>query len=153
MIPTLGRGGRTEPEPAAAPARVQKILVADEALPIRRTLMEILKKLGTPESALFTASEPDEILRVFELVRPTIIFSELLGVHPEDGLEVLHEILDRDPLAKIVLITAEPRESPEVRAAIRAGVFAVVEKPLRHEKIRQVLADLESEEGGIERFR
>lgn len=154
MIPSLGRSGQEGPrEEVGNPARLRRVMIADEALPVRRTLIEILKKMGTPESEILVATEPQEALEVFREKRPTIVFAEFLGVHAEDGLEIINEMLDFDPEAKIVLITAEARDTPEVRAAIRAGVFAFVEKPLRHEKIRAVLSDLESELGGIERFR
>ena len=153
MIPALGRDA-SKPHPeneALRPAGV--ILVVDESLPVRMKMAEILGKLGTQGDQFLQASTADEALQAFRAHRPSIVFAELIGVHPEDGLDILHAMLEHDPAAKIVLVTAEPRDSPEVRAAIRAGAFAFVEKPLRHEKIRAVLADLEAEEGGIERYR
>lgn len=151
MIPTLGRARDMQAEEAAP--SFQRILVCDEAVPIRRALLDALKKMGIAETEIFSAAQPEEALTIFAKERPTVVFTEFLGVHPEDGLEVVHEMLEREPQTKVVLVTAEPIDGPEVRAAIRAGVFAVVAKPLRHEKIRQVLSDLESEAGGIERFR
>lgn len=151
MIPALGAGsGSTEAPEAVAPSRV---LILDEALPVRRTLVEILHKLGIADTDIEETSSPEEALASFRRDPPHVVFAELVGVHPEDGLEVIHEMLDRAPNAKIVLVSAEARDSPEVRAAIRAGVFAFIEKPLRHEKIRQVMQDLAAEEGGIERLR
>lgn len=150
MIPALGR---TEEATTPAVARASRILVVDEALPIRRALVEILHKLGVTDADIEQATSPEEALEAFRRETPHVVFSEFIGVHAEDGLEVIHEMLDRAPEAKIVLVTAEPRDAPEVRAAVRAGVFAIVEKPLRHDKIRQVLQDLAAEEGGIERYR
>lgn len=129
------------------------VLILDESLPVRLKMVEILHKLGTSDSHIVQATTAEEALAAFREHRPTLVFAELVGVHPEDGLDVLHEMLETEPTARIVLVTSEPRDSPEVRAAIRAGVFAYVEKPLRHEKIRSILSDLEAEEGGIERFR
>ncbi len=151
MIPTLGKNREATEEVVVATP--QRVLIADEALPIRRILLEILHKLGTSADRIIVATDAEETLAAFREHRPQLAFVEFMGVHLEDGLDVIHAMLETDPEARIVLLTAEPRESPEVRAAIRAGVFAVVEKPLRHEKIRAVLADLESEIGGIERYR
>lgn len=158
MIPTVGDASPEMPGLAAAAPGARapgttEVLIVDEALPVRRTLTDILRKLGWNETGVVHASSADEALELFRRHAPRVVFAELVGVHPEDGLEVVHEMLDRDPSVKIVLLTAEPRESAEVRAAMRAGAFALVEKPLRHEKIRQVLQDLASEEGGIERLR
>lgn len=149
MIPALG-GKEVPQEAEASPERV---LIMDEALPVRNALAEILQKLGVAEHDVELTSTAEEALAAFRRETPHVVFAELIGIHPEDGLEVIHEMLDRAPRAKIVLVTAEPRDSAEVRAAVRAGVFAVVEKPLRHEKIRQVMQELMAEEGGIERLR
>lgn len=150
MIPGLGKQLEETPKGGARHGRV---LILDEALPVRNALLEILRKLGIPDASVVQATTPDEALAAFEESPPDVVFAEFVGVHAEDGLEVIHELLERHPRVRIVLLTAEPREAPEVRAAIRAGVFAYVEKPIRHEKIRAILQDLEAEEGGIERLR
>lgn len=150
MIPAFGPQGVAQEEKGR---RHGAVLVLDESLPVRLKMVEILRKLGTADANIVQATTAEEALAAFREARPALVFAELVGVHPEDGLDVLHEMLEIDPAARIVLVTSEPRDSPEVRAAIRAGVFAYVEKPLRHEKIRAILADLEAEEGGIERFR
>ena len=152
MIPAVGASPRSTPASAGAAAH-PRVLVVDEALPVRSTLVEILHKLGTPDHDIAVATNEDEALAWFKADSPRLVFAEFIGVHNEDGLEVLHEMLERAPGVKIVLVTAEPRDAPEVRAALRAGIFAYVEKPVRHEKIRAVLQDLEAEEGGIERMR
>ena len=152
MIPGVGRSAQEDPK-GQPQSRQGVLLVVDESIPIRRKLVEILQKLGTGATQIVEASSAAEALEAFRAHRPQVVFAELIGVHAEDGLEIVHEMLEIDPASRVVLVTAESRESPEVRAAIRAGVFAFIEKPLRYEKIRQVLADLEAEEGGIERLR
>lgn len=149
MIPAIGSS-----EAGEAPAFTSnRILILDEALPVRNTLVDILRKLGIDDGDVEQTTSADEALEAFRREVPHVVFAELVGIHPEDGLEVIHEMLDAAPGIKIVLITAEPRDSAEVRAAVRAGVFALIEKPLRHEKIRQVMQELSAEEGGIERLR
>jgi len=154
MIPGIERNPReASAAPREPPVDAGLILVIDESVPIRRKLVEILQKMGTSTGRVIEATTGDEALAAFRQHRPRVVFAEFVGVHPEDGLEIIHEILDIEPATRVVLVTAEPRESAEVRAALRAGVFAYIEKPLRYEKIRGALADLEAEEGGIERFR
>lgn len=151
MIPSLGNRPDENVRGRAASART--VLVVDEAVPVVNSLLEALQKVGIRREDVRWAPGPQEAMQAFAQLTPKVVFAELVGTKPEDGLEVILEMLDRAPEIKIVLMTAEPRESPEVRAAIRAGVFAFIEKPLRHDKVRAVLQDLESEEGGIERFR
>lgn len=156
MIPAFGGSEAHAPAttnasgPRSTPPR---ILVLDDALPVRSAVTEILHKLGVTDDEMVVADNADDALTLFKTSAPEVVFAEFIGVHTEDGLEVLLEMLDRAPKTRIVLVTSEARDCAEVRAAIRAGVFAYVEKPVRHEKIRQVIQDLEAEEGGVERLR
>ena len=109
--------------------------------------MEILHNLGARDNDLAIASDEEEALAWFGGTAPSVVFAEFIGAKNDDGLDLLHEILERAPECKIVLVTAEPRDSPEVRAALRAGIFAYVEKPVRHEKIRDILGDIQRQRG------
>lgn len=147
MIP-----GATHNEPLRIAVDLRRYLVFDEALPIRRKLQEILYRTGISSTELRVTGTRDEALETFAIHHPHVVFMELPGA-PGDGLEMVLEMLEVDPQVRIVLVTAESQDSAVVRSAVRAGVFAVISKPLRHEKVRQVIAELDAEEGGIERFR
>lgn len=130
----------------------RKILVVDEAPPVRRKLRDILSRAGVSATEILTAETAEAALEVFALEGPMLVFCELVG-GPAEGLAMVLEMLHVDPQAKVVLLTAEDPGSAVVRQAIRAGVFGVVKKPLRHEAIRSLLAEIGSEDGGIERLR
>lgn len=150
MIPRLGH----EPVvPATVSLRLRTVLVVDEALPIRRKLLDILHRAGVGADEVATATDSAGALARFAHAPPSLVFTELVGADAGEGLGMVLEMLRLDPEARIVLVTAEDPESAIVRQAVRAGVFAVVRKPLRPESIRQVLVEIEAEEGGIERFR
>ncbi|HVM44749.1 MAG TPA: response regulator, partial [Candidatus Thermoplasmatota archaeon] len=149
VIPGLDNA-RTAGEPLAVELR--SVLVVDEALPIRRKLIDILQRAGVGATDVHEARSAREALELFARARPTVVLCELVE-DASRGLEMVLEMLMLDPRARVVLVTAEDPDSPVVRAAIRAGAFGVVRKPLRHEAIRQVLAEIEAEEGGIERYR
>ena len=153
MIPSLGGRPDEGREGRKERVRPRRVLVVDEALPVVRAIVEALLKTGISREDVRVAMGAQDALESFHKDPPDVVFAELVGARPEDGLEIIHEMLESFPEVKIVLVTAEARDSAEVRAAIRAGVFAFIEKPLRHDKIRAVMQDLESEEGGIERFR
>lgn len=145
--------GQLKPEARESSVELRRILVVDEAMPIRRKLGEILARTGLAPGQLRVVATADEALEVFALEHPDLVFAELVGPDPQVGLEMVLEMLSIDPHARIVLVTAEDPEGPLVRQAIRGGVFAVLAKPLRHDKVRQILSEIDSEEGGIERFR
>lgn len=149
MIPGLTR----DTTPATVSVSLRRVLVVDEALPIRRKLLEILHRAGLSGQQVVTVETPDQAMEAFVRDHPPLVFTELVGPDLDAGLAMVLEMLQVDPQAKIVLLTAEDPEGPIVRQAVRAGVFAVVRKPLRHDKIRGILTEIENEEGGIERFR
>lgn len=132
--------------------RLRHVLVVDEAVPIQRKLLDILHRSGIATTEITMCSTTDDALEAFALKHPTLVFCELVG-EPSRGLGMVLEMLAIDPQAKIVLVTAEDPAAPVVRSAIRAGAFGVVRKPLRFESIRGVLAEIENEEGGVERYR
>lgn len=148
MIP-----GSARAEPIQLNVEMRRVLVVDEALPIRRKLEEILGRAGLGSGQVRCATGAEEALEIFALEHPDLVFAELVGSDPAHGLDMVLEMLTVDPHAKIVLVTAEPADSILVRQAVRKGVFAVIPKPVRNDKIRQVLADIENEDGAIERFR
>lgn len=150
MIPTI-RSREVQAE--AVVLKVRKVLIVDEAPPVRRMLLETFHKLGLPSADVLVTGASDEALELFARSNPSIVFCELVGEDPQSGLDMVLEMLALDPHVKVVLVTAEPSESLLVRKAVRAGVFALVQKPLRHEKIRNVLTEIENEAGGIERYR
>lgn len=150
MIPGLSRD---EGVVGSVSLKLRRVLIIDEALPVRRKLLEILHRAGLSGSQVQTVETADAAMETFVREHPALVFTELVGKDADEGLAMVLEMLQVDPHAKVVLVTAEDPECTLVRQAVRAGVFAVVRKPLRHEKIRQVLSEIESEEGGIERFR
>lgn len=131
---------------------LRHVLVVDEALPVRRKMLDILHRSGVPAELVRQAETAEAALEAFAKDHPDLVFAELVGAG-EEGLGMLREMLAIDPKARLILVTAEAPGSPLVRQAIRMGVFAIVEKPLRHDKIRTILSEIEDEETGIQRFR
>ena len=150
MIPGLTRD---EASIGAVSLKLRRVLVVDEALPVRRKVLEILHRAGLSGTQVQMADSAEAALEAFAREHPALVFTELVGKDPDVGLSMILEMLQLDPHVKIVVVTAEDPEGALVRHAVRAGAFSVIRKPLRHDKIRQVLSEIESEEGGIERFR
>lgn len=144
----------TEPPAPRAPAEHDwRILVVDEAPPVRKKLLEILELSHAGKYHVASAADAEAALEAFALSRPNIVLTELVGATPEEGLAMIGEMLAIDHDVRIILVTAEDPEGPLVRQAVRRGVFGVVQKPLRHEKIRQLLQEIHAEESGLARFR
>jgi len=132
---------------------IDSALIVDEAVPIQRKLLDILHRAGFAASRVQMTADAESAMELFVREHPGVVFAEFVGDDPEEGLAMVLEMLKLDPQARVVLVTAEPRDSAVVRRAVRMGAFAVVEKPVRHETIRALLTDINNEAGGIERFR
>jgi two-component system, chemotaxis family, chemotaxis protein CheY len=145
-------GAADEEHAPTVSIQLRQVLIADEAVPVRRKLLECLHRAGFPIQAVSMASDREEALEAFVLKHPRLVFCELLG-NDEDGLAFILELLSIDPQAKVVLVTAHDPQAEPVKRALRAGVYGIVQKPLRHHTVRQLLAEIEADEGGIERFR
>lgn len=126
-------------------------LVFDEMPAARRALIEALRKVGISSTDVAVADSLEHALDCYSAEEPRIVFFEIPS--QAGGIEALEEMLSRRPEAKVVLVTGESLDSPGVRRAVRAGIVAIVEKPLRVDRLRQVLLEIEQEEGGIERIR
>ena len=133
--------------------KLSKILLVDDALPIRRKMLEILHRTGAHASDVFAAPSSAEALELFVREHPAIVLAELVGADPEEGLAMIREMLTLDPHVRIVLVTAEDPAGPLVRRAVRMGVFDVLQKPVRTDAIRRALDEVEAEDGGMQRFR
>lgn len=131
---------------------VGRVLVIEESSAVRKRLVEILS-LCAGGVEIHAASTSRAGWELFQRARPTLVLMELVGEDPNEGLSLLRAMMEADDDLRIILVTSEDVHGPLVRKAIRYGTFSVVAKPLRHERIRQVLAEIDNETGLVARLR
>lgn len=126
------------------------VLVVDDSPTIRAVVEELLTKLGFPsESLRFAASAAEGVALAREVPALALVDMELGSEEGERVMEAIHE---RQPTARVVLMTGLPREDPRVRRAISAGAFAFLPKPVRTDAIVAVLDLLAEEQHGYSRI-
>jgi CheY-like chemotaxis protein len=130
----------------------QKFLIVDDSPTIRLVLKSMVERLGVPPSHVRTADTGQGGIAAFQEFAPDVVFLdiEMPGV---EGHEVCRAMLGVNPLAKIVATTGCDRSDPRVRNIIGQGGFDVVEKPLRLERVMQVLDQIDRESRNVERIR
>jgi CheY-like chemotaxis protein len=130
----------------------QKFLIVDDSPTIRLVLKGMVERLGVPPSLIRTAESGQGGIEAFQEFSPDVVFLdiEMPGV---EGHDVCRAMLGLNPLAKIVAITGCDRNDPRVRNIIGQGGFDVVEKPLRLERVTQVLDSIDREGRNVERIR
>lgn len=130
---------------------VGKVLVVDDARAVVETMTKALQRLGAaaPDQIL-TASNAAQAIELFNEHHPPVVFMDMdLGGKPGDVVAM--EILEVSPFTKLIVTTGMSPDAPRVRAVVSAGAYAVIEKPVRLTRLREVLDLIESEDKGLRR--
>ncbi|MHB0961561.1 MAG: response regulator [Pirellulaceae bacterium] len=114
------------------------LLVADDALIIR----EIIKDMATSAgwTVVGEASNGQEAIERYRELRPDVVTLDL--VMPEhDGLYALHGIMELDPQAKVLLVSALEQRGV-LKDAFKAGAADFLSKPFEKGNLQSTLAQL-----------
>jgi DNA-binding NtrC family response regulator len=119
---------------AKAAVKELKILVVDDERLIRWTLAESLRGWGY---APVEAADAFAAQRLFDSEQPAAVLLDI-NLPDRSGLDVLREIRRRDPQAVVIMVTAAVLVENAV-AALRAGAYDFVGKPINLEELRVTL--------------
>jgi two-component system chemotaxis response regulator CheY len=108
------------------------ILVADDAAFMRMILRDILHSDGY---AVCEAVNGRDACEKFAELRPDVVTMDV-SMPEMDGLSAIRSILQRDPHARVIVVSAQVR--PEIRAeALSAGAVDFITKPFPPERLLQ----------------
>lgn len=112
-----------------------KVLICDDSILVRKKLKDILKSAGI--SAIFEATNGIQAVEQYKANNPDLTFMDI--VMPEKtGLEALEEIKSYNADAKVVMASTIGTQS-NLTAAIKAGAFDFLQKPVQDEDIYKIL--------------
>ncbi len=112
-----------------------KVLICDDSILVRKKLTEILASAGI--NTVFEAKDGISAVEQFKLNDPDLTFMDI--VMPEkSGLEALEEIKAYNPDAKVVMASTIGTQS-NLSAAIKAGAFDFLQKPVLEEDVYKIL--------------
>ena len=108
------------------------VLIADDAAFMRMLLRELLSGDGY---IVCEAVNGRDAFEKFAEIRPDIVTMDV--AMPEmDGLTAIRAIVEHDPKARVVVVSAQSR--PEIRAeALAAGALDFILKPFPPERLLQ----------------
>ncbi|RLI75578.1 response regulator [Archaeoglobales archaeon] len=108
-----------------------KILLVDDDIALREVLKTML--------ADFTVVEADngkDAVELYKTVKPDIVLMDI--VMPEkNGIDATREILELDPNAKILAITAYAKS--KAKEMMDAGAKEVISKPIKKSELVQLI--------------
>ena len=115
----------------------EKILIVDD----EESILNQLRWGLEDEYEVHTASSAEEAQRLLREEHPAVVTLDLTlrpGGPPEEGLHLLDEIVDRYPLAKVIMVTGN--DNPEnALTAIHRGAVDWYSKPIDVEELRGIL--------------
>jgi two-component system chemotaxis response regulator CheY len=108
-----------------------RILIVDDARFMRLVLRRILTQAG--HEIIGEAKDGVEAVEMYADRRPDVMTLDIV-MPRQNGIEAVKEIMQFDPQAKIIMVTALGQEA-FVLDAIKAGAREFIIKPFRNEEI------------------
>jgi len=108
-----------------------KVLIVDDARFMRLVLRRILTQAG--HEIVGEAKDGVEAVQMYADKRPDVMTLDIV-MPRQNGIEAVKEIMQFDPRAKIIMVTALGQEA-FVLDAIKAGAREFIIKPFRNEEI------------------
>lgn len=114
-----------------------KVLIVDDAEFLRVRLTKILSTEGYE---VFQAENGVKAVATYQESHPDVVLMDV--TMPEmDGLTALKEIIQLDPKAKVVMLTALGQESV-VLEAVKSGAKDFVVKPFEQDRVMNAITKL-----------
>ena len=114
------------------------ILIADDAAFMRAILSQIIEDMEWTVAG--EASDGKEAIAQYRKLRPDLVLLDITMPNL-DGTEALKAILEEDPQAQVVMITALGQKD-QVLNAIKAGARDFIIKPFDHDRVAHTLAGI-----------
>lgn len=113
-----------------------KVLIVDDSLLTIRTLTGMLTEMG--HLVVQTAGTGAKALEAYREVRPDLVTMDIT-MPDMDGIEATAGILKEFPDANIIMVTSHGQQGMVMRA-VKAGAKGYVLKPIKVEKLRDMIA-------------
>lgn len=115
-----------------------RILVIDDEEQLRDLLKQMLSRDG---HEVMTASDGVEGMRTFDQFHPEVVITDIIMPN-KDGIEVITELLCRDPKIAIIAISGGRRAITaefNLESAELLGVKGILSKPFTREQLREAV--------------
>lgn len=117
---------------------MKKVLIVDDAEFMRYTIRLILSKSGF--DVVGEAENGRVAVDKYKELKPDIVTMDIT-MPDMSGIEALKRIMEYDPKAKIVMVSAMGQERM-VKEAVIYGAKSFIVKPFKHEQVVDVLNKL-----------
>jgi len=122
---------------------VATILIVDDAAFMRGSLKYIVESVG--HSVVGTAKDGQEALELYTKLKPDVVTLDIL-MKGMDGISALKAIIEEDPKAKVILVTAIGQEEKQEEAR-NLGACGYIRKPFKQTEIVDELKSVLGNDG------
>ena len=112
-----------------------KILICDDSILARKQLKDIIGSLGSPVFA--EAADGQSAIETYKKVKPDIVFLDIV-MPVKDGNDAIHEIMEFDSSATIIIVSSVGTQS-QLKAALEAGAKDFIQKPIDEKQVSVIL--------------
>jgi two-component system chemotaxis response regulator CheY len=116
----------------------KRVLIVDDSMLIRRMVGETLESDGW--DFVGEAGNGVEAVEQYKKLRPDAVTLDIIMPN-SNGLKALREILEFDPQAKVVVVSAL-NQTKLISDAIRHGAYDFIAKPFMPEQLQQTMRAL-----------
>lgn len=116
-----------------------KIMVVEDSEYARKSLRNIFESVNID---VVEVEDPLKAIEVYKKENPDIVTLDIT-MPEKDGTEVLKDILDADPYAKVIMITSNGQES-SISKTILMGAAHYVSKPFNPSKVLRVIEKVQN---------
>jgi two-component system chemotaxis response regulator CheY len=113
------------------------VLVVDDSTTAYQQLKKILDESGDFH-VVGHAPNSEEAVRLFVEHKPDLVTMDIV-MPGADGLATIKLLLEKDPKARVVVVSSMGGVKNKVVAALQAGARNVVPKPFEKDQVLQVL--------------
>ncbi len=112
-----------------------KILICDDSILARKQLKDIIGSLGSPVFA--EAADGQSAIETYKKIKPDIVFLDIV-MPVKDGNDAIHEIMEFDSSATIIIVSSVGTQS-QLKAALEAGAKDFIQKPIDEKQVSVIL--------------
>jgi len=113
----------------------RRVMVVDDSMLIRKMVSDALKATGW--EVVGEASNGADAAALYEKLRPDAVTLDIV-MPGTDGLHALERIIQIDPKAKVVVVSAL-NQTKLVSDAIRKGAYDFIAKPFMPEQLQETM--------------
>lgn len=113
----------------------KRVIICDDSMLMRKIVAETLSSAGW--SIVGEAADGNRAVELYRETRPDAVTMDIV-MPGTDGLSALARIMELDPLAKVVVVSAL-NQTRLISEAIRKGAQDFIAKPFLPEQLQQTL--------------